>query len=1044
MAQHRPAPRLLPSLLLAMGFVAILRAQPSSAAITVDNSAGTFTSSNATTLTLSNFAVGSGSNRILLVGVAIKEVGQFTTSSVKFNGTSMTLVGSKFSGATEQMEMYYLLNPVSTTASVVLSGTGSGSQLALGAVSLAGVLQSAPAGFTSANGRSLTPSVTINGVGGSDMVVDACAFADQTANPTAGASQTSRWVARSALITSMASTRPASGSSSVTMSWTGNVSSDWAIGAVRLQPGALSIAGTIFEDVAGDAVTGGQAIGDAANPGAVSVTVKLYLDSGDNLPGAGDGLVATTATLAGGAYTFTGLAAGTYWVAADSKTVPSSAGLRAGFSQADVWAEQTYGSAGSRRSDGAGGTVTRGSAGACYGGQRGAQSDDAGTLATSEHVTGVTVAGSPATGVDFGFSFNVVTTLRAGDAADDDVANNRTVQGTLRQFVRNANAIAGANALRFVPAVATNASGGGGTWWSLGVTVALPAITDGSTTIDGAAYDLADGTTVRDTNAGQLGAGGTVGVSALPLSQVDRPELEVQDLRAITVVPNAFDVQAANVTIRNLAVFGFGGGMWNSGFTNIALRDSATNALIERNLIGTGAAAFTDPGASARTDGAGVLIDGTSTGTIRNNLIGYCTAQGIWIYRSSGGWTVTNNEVRGNDLGSMKFAGGIGVDAGNAHQVTQNLFVGNQSAGIQLNNAPGNHVVRNNTITGNGVGDPPNQTAGVRVDTTAAELIELNVITTNHGAGVLLAKSSSGVTISRNAISQNGTILNVNSVGPSGQIGIDLLSPTDGQARGTAPFVSPNDGVKNGTLANNSMDFPVLSASYLNNGSLYVAGYVGSAPSQATFAGARVELFKSDNDPAGYGEGSSYLGLLTADGSGNFTGTLAVTGLAIGDKITATATDGSGNTSEFGPDSTVRVLSIVKRAFDVNGSALASGSVLAKGTIVQFLLYVDDRGGEVTDLRLSDVLDPAFVYVPGSLRSAGVTTSCATTTCSGAEESAILAAALAGAGLTDAVDGDTGALSGTTIQVGKANAGSAQLNIAAGKVYAIVFRARMQ
>ena len=82
----------------------------------------------------------------------------------------------------------------------------------------------------------------------------------------------------------------------------------------------------------------------------------------------------------------------------------------------NLWAEQTYGSAGARCSNGAGGTVTLGAAGGCYGGQRGAQSDDASTLATAEHVTRVVVAGGAnASGIDFGFSFNVVTTTRDGD-----------------------------------------------------------------------------------------------------------------------------------------------------------------------------------------------------------------------------------------------------------------------------------------------------------------------------------------------------------------------------------------------------------------------------------------------------------------------------------------------------------------------------------------------------------------------------------------------------------------------------------------------------
>ena len=66
-----------------------------------------------------------------------------------------------------------------------------------------------------------------------------------------------------------------------------------------------------------------------------------------------------------------------------------------------------------------------------------------------------------------------------------------------------------------------------------------------------------------------------------------------------------------------------------------------------------------------------------------------------------------------------------------------------------------------------------------------------------------------------------------------------------------------------------------------------------------------MEIFKSDNDPSGYGEGQTYLGFLTSDANGNFSGSLTVSGLAAGDRITGTATDGSSNTSEFGANVTV-------------------------------------------------------------------------------------------------------------------------------------------
>jgi hypothetical protein len=137
-------------------------------------------------------------------------------------------------------------------------------------------------------------------------------------------------------------------------------------------------------------------------------------------------------------------------------------------------------------------------------------------------VTGVDLTGGgAAANVNFGFSFNVVTNTRGGDATDDDAFAGRTVQGSLRQFIQNANAITGerdALRARRAPNVITGVynddanytNDGGDDWWRISVSVALPQITGVSTTIDGAAYSRFDGVSAANTNTGSLGTG-TVG-----------------------------------------------------------------------------------------------------------------------------------------------------------------------------------------------------------------------------------------------------------------------------------------------------------------------------------------------------------------------------------------------------------------------------------------------------------------------------------------------------------------------------------------------------
>src|SRR3989337_686536 len=127
-----------------------------------------------------------------------------------------------------------------------------------------------------------------------------------------------------------------------------------------------------------------------------------------------------------------------------------------------------------------------------------------------------------------------------------------------------------------------------------------------------------------------------------------------------------------------------------------------------------------------------------------------------------------------------------------------------------------------------------------------------------------------------------------------------------------------------------------------------------------------VEIFKSDNDGSGYGEGQAYLGYLTSDANGNFSGNLTVSGLTVGDKITGTATDGSNNTSEFGANFTVTPptadLALTKTD---NPDPAASG-----GDLLYTLLITNNGPNTATGVTLTDVL-PASVTFQSATPSQG-------------------------------------------------------------------------
>ncbi len=75
--------------------------------------------------------------------------------------------------------------------------------------------------------------------------------------------------------------------------------------------------------------TNGNGLQDAGEPGIGNVTVKLYKDNGNSTfePGSGDTLVATKVTSGDGAYDFTMLYAGSYWVDVDESTLASGYSL---------------------------------------------------------------------------------------------------------------------------------------------------------------------------------------------------------------------------------------------------------------------------------------------------------------------------------------------------------------------------------------------------------------------------------------------------------------------------------------------------------------------------------------------------------------------------------------------------------------------------------------------------------------------------------------------------------------------------------------------
>ncbi len=141
-------------------------------------------------------------------------------------------------------------------------------------------------------------------------------------------------------------------------------------------------------------------------------------------------------------------------------------------------------------------------------------------------------------------------------------------------------------------------------------------------------------------------------------------------------------------------------------------------------------------------------------------------------------------------------------------------------------------------------------------------------------------------------------------------------------------------------------------------------------------------------------------------------------------------------------------LGLAKTAFlTVGGTQLTSGATLPTGTLVDFMIYVDNKASVViTDTSIQDVLDPLFLYQAGTIRFDNTHINCAGAACIPAEEVTIYAAALGGTAVSDAVDGpDVGSFAGVTVDVGdEVIVGNGQLDAPANRVLAAIFTVQVQ
>ena len=202
--------------------------------IAIDNLATSAVSTDSSGLVTISFTVGTGANRLLIVGGTVDN---FVITGVTYGGTALTQAVADTQKPTGSI--WYLVNPPSGTASVVVSSSPSKGAI-IGVISFTGVDQSTPIPTTAtndnANGRTSPASVSITNKNANAWVIDVVSEANG-AGLTNGASTTQQWGISGSVDSGASSRRgPLSAGTATSFSWKLGGVGSWVDLAVELKP----------------------------------------------------------------------------------------------------------------------------------------------------------------------------------------------------------------------------------------------------------------------------------------------------------------------------------------------------------------------------------------------------------------------------------------------------------------------------------------------------------------------------------------------------------------------------------------------------------------------------------------------------------------------------------------------------------------------------------------------------------------------------------------------------------------------------------------
>jgi hypothetical protein len=281
------------------------------------------------------------------------------------------------------------------------------------------------------------------------------------------------------------------------------------------------------------------------------------------------------------------------------------------------------------------------------------------------------------------------------------------------------------------------------------------------------------------------------------------------------------------------------------------------------------------------------------------------------------------SEGEGNiicDNGAITFTGGITIAATDA---SSNQIIGNH-IGVGKNGLP---LGNKNGIT-IGLESPDN-------------IIDSNIIAYNTDAGVSIAGTATGITVTRNIIFANGGL------------GIDLKG--DG--------VTLNDPGDGDTGPNNLLNYPEIDSVVSQmDGSYRVYGTAAALSKVELFVAHPCDDPTRPADVSGHGEAFAYVEAADVDDFGDFVA-LVDASFEHFSILTATATDVSGNTSEFSDNFTLIPAPLTVVAYSPVNIIITDPDLKQFGKDADGIL-IDDFGSPDSAAYFETPNDSLVIYYP--------------------------------------------------------------------------------